>query len=323
MVEHVSRAQIQRLARHLFCMRQLPLTLLVVLTGWTASSVANDLTAQAVSAPRLVDNSLIVGRAVCGDATWLFTETPALIKVSVGLRAVSVTRVRGFRAEDRPWGLACLPNTELWTLAAPGTLARLSSDGRVVERLLLDQPRLGIYGAGDRLLLQQPPRRVGMPLLAAGLPRRLSDLRPWPGMLAKRSPTREGELAMNLLNCGVGADGYVPCWFVRERRVTVSDGSTSRTSSPQLHSSRASPVDETAPIWDAALSGATRMWILTTSHAGLNGRPIGGRLTRSNRRGEDEGHIDLHPEARVILSATDGTCVYLSSNGGLVEVSER
>jgi hypothetical protein len=299
------------------------LTLLAVLTGWTASSVANNLTAQAVSPPRLVDDSLIVGRAVCGDATWLFTEAPALVKVRVGLRAVSVTRVRGFRPEDQPWGLACLPHNELWTLAAAGTLARLSPDGRVVERLLLDEPRLGIYGAGDRLLLQQPPRRVGMPLLAAGLPRRLSDLRPWPGLLAQRSATPEAALTTNLLNCGVGADGYVPCWFVRERRVTLSDGSTSRTHSLELRFSNASVVNDAAPIRDIALFGTTRMWVLTASRAGLNGRLIGGRLTRSNRHGDDEGHIDLRPEARVILSATDKACVYLSSNGELVEVTER
>ncbi len=311
-------------------MRRFTLTLLVVLTGWTASSGANNLdnlTGQAVSAPRLVDDSLIVGRAVCGDATWLFTEAPALIKVSVGLRAVSVTPVRGFRPEDRPWGLACLPNNELWTLAASGTLARLSPEGRVVERLLLDRPQLGIYGAGDRLLLQQPPRRVGMPLLAFGLPRKLFDLRPWPGVLARRSATREAELVANLVNCGVGADAYVPCWLVNDRRVTVSDGSIVHTHSPELRFSRASPVDEAeaeaTPIVDVALAGATRMWVLTTSRAGLNGRPIGGRLTKSNRHGDDEGHIDLHPEARVILSATDKACVYLSSNGGLVEVTGR
>ena len=309
-------------------MRQLTLTLLVALTGWTAPSVANNLdnlTGQAVSAPRLVDDSLIVGRAACGDATWLFTDAPALIKVSVGLRAVSVTPVRGFRPEDRPWGLACLPHNELWTLAAFGTLARLSPAGRVVERLLLDGPQLGIYGAGDRLLLQQPPRRVGMPLLAFGPPRQLSGLRPWPGMLARRSATREAELTTNLLNCGVGADAYVPCWFVNDRRVTVSDGSIVHTNSPELRFGRASPVDEAeaTPIVDVALAGATRMWVLTISRGGQNGRPIGGRLTKSNRHGDDEGHIDLHPEARVILSATDKACVYLSSSGGLVEVTER
>ena len=304
-------------------MRRFILTLVVVLTGWTASSVASDLATQAVSAPRLVDDTLIVGRAACGDATWLLTNAPALVKVSLGLRAVSVTPVRGFRPEDRPWGLACLLNHEIWTLAAAGTLARLSPEGKIVERLPLDGPQLGIYGAGDRLLLQPPPRRADVALLAVGLPRRLTDLRPWPGVLARRPATREAALTANLLNCGIGADAYVPCWFVSDRRVTISDGSIAHTHSVELRFSRTLQVDEGAPISDAALAGASRMWVLTTSRGGLNGHPVGGRLTRSNRRGDDEGHVDLHPEARVIVSATDKACVYLSSGGGLVEVSER
>lgn len=307
-------------------MRRLTVAFFVLSSGFAATGRANNLdslTARVVSPSRLADDSLIIGRTVCGEETWLFTESPALIGVRIGRRTASVTPVRGFRPEDRPWGLACLTNNELWTLAAARTLARLSPEGQVVERLSLGQPYLGVYGVGDRLLLLQPPLRVGTPLLASGLPREPSDRRLWPGVVARRPITRDADVTTNLLNCGVGAGGYVPCWFVKERRVTVSDGSAQHTSSPELRFIAASPVDESAPIWDVALAGTSRMWVLTTSRTGVKGRPIGGRLTKSNRRGDDEGHLDLLPQARIILSATDKTCVLLSSNGELVEVMAR
>jgi hypothetical protein len=303
-------------------MRNATSFLIASLIGWTVSADARSLKVQTLSTSHVAGREVIIGRARCAGVSWLLTDTPALTRISVGERIVSSSPVRGLRHDDKLWGLACLAETELWTLAAHDALARLAPDGRVAERLQLDRPRLGIYSAGERLLLQHPPSGVGKPLLSAGLPRKPSSFSQWPAPLAQRASSRDAEISANLVSCGIGAEGFVPCWLANQSLISISDGSRSHTSLQELRFVRASAIDEAVPIWDVALAGTSRAWVLSSARGGgPDGRRVGGRLTMSTRRGADDGSADLTPGARLIVSATDERCVLLSAAGELLEVA--
>jgi hypothetical protein len=267
-----------------------------------------------------IGQAVIVGRAQCLGETWLLTDQPALTRVSADSLTVSSVPLRGLREGERPWGLACLPERELWTLITHQALARVTSDGRLVERVRLDRPRLGVFTAGERMLLQHAPTGIGKPLLAAGLPGRLSAFALWPAPVGQAATTADQQIRANLVNCGIGAAGYVPCWLAAQPRVALSDGTATHTKILELSFVRAGPVDSAAPIWDLALTGSSRLWVLASARSGSDGRRSGGRLTKSTRLGADEGFIDLDPSARLILWAADDRCVLLSVTGQLLEV---
>src|SRR5579864_3510647 len=178
------------------------------------------------SRPGLVPSALIVGRAVCDNTSWLLTEAPDLVEVSPAARAVVIHPLRGLDASDKVWGLACLADGALWTLASPLALARLDRRGVVRERVALELPRIGLFGASDRLLVQQMPIVPGAPLLVSTPPRQPGIVRAWPGLTGRTGHSREQQIARNFVNCGVGVARIVPCWLAHEPSVSISDGTT-------------------------------------------------------------------------------------------------
>jgi len=302
-------------------MRQAALSLVVSVAWGLLSSAVWAMQVRVLSSSGAIGQDVIVGRAHCSGETWLLTDQPSLTRVSADSLTVSSVPLRGLRDGEKPWGLACLPESALWTLVTPQALARLTSDGRVVERIRLDRPRLGIYTAGERILLQQAPTGIGRSLLAAGPPGKLSAFVFWPALVGQPATTLDQELRANLVNCGIGVAAYVPCWLAGQPRLAISDGTAAHTTLQELSFVRAGPVDLAAPIWDVALTGSSRVWVLASARAGSEGRRAGGRLTKSTRRGADEGFIDLNPSARLILWAADDRCVLLAATGQLLEIS--
>lgn len=267
----------------------------------------------------VVPEGLIVGRAVCQGATWLLTEKAQLVRVSAANRTVTVHDIQGLLLDDRLWGLACLTDGSLWTLPSPRAVARLSPDGRVAERQNVRLPRVGLFASGDRLLFQQLPTVIDAPILATSPARQPFDVRIWPGLRGRPTASREDQLAHNLVNCGIPAGASVPCWFVNEAQISVSDGLSSRLR--RLAGLRASGIDQSAPIWDVALVGSERLWLLATAPTSSSGGRTGGRLIFVNHLREE--HIDLTPTARLILSATDTRCLVLTVRGELMEVTSQ
>jgi hypothetical protein len=300
-------------------MRQAAFAFVLSLTCNTQWLHARAMQVRVLSSATVIGPQVVVGRAHCAGSTWLLTDGPELLRVSMDA-AVSSALLRGLRNGETPWGLACLPNGELWTLVTHESLARLTVDGHVVERVRLDRPRLGIYGAGERILLQQPPAGVGKPLLAAGLPRKLHGFVQWPAPISQQTRSSEEQWRANLVNCGIGVSGDVPCWLANQSRLAIGDGTSSQTTVQELRFVREGTIDESAPIWDVALAGSSRVWVLASARAGPDGRRVGGRLTKSNRRGSDEGFVDPSPSARLILWAAEDRCVLLSATGQLLEV---
>jgi hypothetical protein len=301
-------------------MRQAAFALILALTCDTVWLNAHAMQVRLLSSPSVIGRQVIVGRAHCAGSTWLLTDGPDLTRVSVDAPTVSSSPLRGLRNGEKPWGLACLPNSELWTLVTYDVLARLTADAQVVERVRLDRPRVGIYTAGERLLLQQPPAGAGKPLLAAGLPRKLPGFVQWPAPVSQPTRSRDDQWQANMVNCGIGVSSHVPCWLVNQSRLAIGDGTPSHTTVQELRFVRNGNSDETAPIWDVALAGSSRVWVLASARTGSDGRRVGGRLTKSSRQGSDEGFVDLSPSARLILWAAEDRCVLLSATGQLLEV---
>lgn len=274
-------------------------------------------------APRLaapIPKSLIVGRSVCRGSTWLLTDEPQLIRIAHADRRVSLQLVRGLLAGDRAWGLACLEDGTLWTLATAHALARIGIDGVVRERIELPFPRLVLFGRKDRLLFVQLPLVAGVPLLSTAPPRGNGSVRAWPGIFSRPARSRPEELMANLVNCGVSSTAAVPCWLPDEDRATLSDGVTART--VRFGVLRASGIDASAPIWDLAVAPRASMWVLATV-VDRTGQRVGGRVIHTDALGAERSTTVLATAARIIVSAGDDECTLLATNGDLMSVVQR
>jgi hypothetical protein len=270
-----------------------------------------------VNGARTLPVALIVGRASCSHTAWLLTESRQLIEVPLEASRAAIHPVVGLQPLDRVWGLACLADGSLWTLAEPRVMARLDSEGRVRERVATTLPRVALFAAGHELLFQQLPITTHAAALLVGPPRKFGVIREWRGLSGRSADTRARQMARNLVSCGVGIAGTLPCWFTDDRRFTVSDGLVARTIVPPLNAAETNPE---APIWDVALAG-THYWLLAGGQT--SARLAGERLLRVQENTGAFTSIRLDPPVRVILSATETRCRLLNVNGQLLEVTLR
>ena len=77
------------------------------------------------------------------------------------------------------------------------------------------------------------------------------------------------------------------------------------------------------PLRDIAFVERGRVWLLATSSRLFAGRRAGGRLLLATTEGREIARIDLDPPARLVLAATDTSCLLLTIRGDLIEVRER
>ncbi len=301
-----------------------PFVVATIATMLSAAGVnAATLHQRAIPVSPLVIGRPIIGRATCGESTWLLTDASALIEVNVPKLLMSAAAIHGFTSDEHPWGLACIQPGELWTLLHYRTLARFATSGIVTSRTPLRKPWLNVFAAGERLLLQQPPEVVGGPLLMAA---RVGDVHrpePWPSPTALSSSLGKVDVASGLVTCGIGDERFLPCWIRNQTHIAISDGDPRHTFEVQGQFIADSAVDPTVPIWDAALGPQGVLWVLTSASSGVDGRRVGGRITRSNWKGERLGSIDVMPRARLIVSATSQHVTLLTTAGTLVEVGTR
>ena len=279
-----------------------------------------------VSITALTVDHVIVGRGRCGGSTWLLTDAPALIEVKAprlgnGEWVTSTIVVRGFGRDERSWGLACVGDRQLWTLVGYRTLARLSTSGEVMSRLQLRQPHLNVFGAGELLLLQRPPTAVGAALLLSAQVADVNRAHPWPALTAPAQAVKQTDVASGLVACGIGEGASLPCWIATDTRIVVSDGTPERTTVVTPRFLTTTVVDSTTPLWDAATTSSSVLWILTSAIGAEAGRRVGARLTRSDLRGQLVASVDLQPRARLILSANERMALVLTTDGTLVEVT--
>jgi hypothetical protein len=298
-------------------MLQFLLSLVGVVIAAT-SSAGEALRVSALTGPGLIPNALIVGRAPCLGTSWLLTEEAQLIEISSDGRSVGIHRVSGLTPEESVWGLGCLSDGSLWTLASARTVARLDRSGRIQERIGLKVPRVALFGTGDRLLYQALPMTAGALALATSPPRQPESVRAWPGLVARAAGTQEQRLARNLANCGLGFERWMACWFPDDTRFSRSDGSASRT--VELPALRAAAFDQTAPIWDIALSAGDRFWLLASSRGRQDDRRAGRRLFLMTEKTGTTVSIAVDPPARLIVAAGEFRCLLVTTAGSVAEV---
>jgi len=271
--------------------------------------------------PRRIAEGVIIGRAACQSRTWLLTDARVLTSLSTSGDLVSSVPVAGLRADDRPWGLACLGDGSLWTLARPRALARLGDDGHVMERIDLPLPRVSLYGAGDRLLFQSLPIVAGQNALQTAAPRLPAVPRPWRGLTNRGGASAEHQIARNLVVCGMGDGRQTPCWFVGASRMSVADDVRERTVALESEIARAA-ADPEAPLHDAAVVGDAT-WVVFGGRQLPALRLAGARILHRSRADTSWSAIDLSPPARLIVSASPTSCVLLRTDGSVVEVRHR
>jgi hypothetical protein len=223
----------------------------------------------------------------------------------------------GLTRGDKVWGLACLSDGTLWTMASPRSVARVDERGQVRERIPVHLPRVAMFGAGDRLLFQQLPSPPGVSVLATSPPREPTAIRPWAGLTTRTVSTRADQLARNLTNCGIGSGRWMPCWFADDLRFTISDGRSARVVA--LNGLHTGTLDKEAPIWDVALTPSDYVWVLINL-GGARDHRAGGRLVRAREGTSDVIAASLDPPARQILLASESRCLLLAADGSLVEV---
>ena len=71
------------------------------------------------------------------------------------------------------------------------------------------------------------------------------------------------------------------------------------------------------------MGSADTLWLLPATGGGARGPITGRRLVKTNRSGTELASVELTPPARLILAATDTTCVLLTADGTLMEVTTR
>ena len=263
--------------------------------------------------PTAFPREVIVGRARCGDVTWLLTAALDLIDVATETTAVAVRKVTGLARDDRPWGLACLDDRSVWTLANPRTLVRLTGDGRAHERISLTLPRAALFAAGDRVLFQQLPIVIGTDALMTSPPLDPAAARAWPGLVQRARASRAEEVLHNLVDCGLAVAGSLPCWFADELRIVVSNGRVTRT----VDAGRLASRRTIAAIHDVALA-PHGLWLLARDRE--TSRLAAAVLLFADDVSGAASVVDLTPAARLLLAASDTHCLLLTSDGQFAEV---
>lgn len=262
-----------------------------------------------------VPTSLVVGRAACRGTTWLLTDSQQLVRIRVD-EGSATSRTVTFKPKDRPWGLACIGGTDLWTLATPRELARIDTAARVAARMSLPVPWVALFDWQERFVFAPMPFLVASPLLAAAAPG-ARDSQPWPALTVRPSPRRAELLTRNMVACGLSNGVALPCWFADSPEIVLSDG-VSRRAVRVAVADRG--VDRTLPLWDAATVAHGRIWVLFSAGQSIGGRRAGGRLELLTTDGRVLAAPALTAAARLIIAANANECWLLTTTGAVVRV---
>jgi hypothetical protein len=277
--------------------------------------------------PVVAPEDLIVGRALDDDVVELLTESRRLIRIGLDDDEIAVVRLQ-VEDQDNIWGLARSRSGELWTLLNRQTLARISKQGVVERRIPLARSHIGLFSLNGSLVYQALPR-PSQPLLSLGPPGDTGRA-PITGFEARvRTANVPDMLIENLVMCGAGTAGVLPCWFPDDvvLHLIGLNASSQRLDLPALawsghpdsqHPSVHGPEDAAQPIWDAYID-KTSLWVLSgLDQLSIPARKGGLRLIRFGVAGDLIAEKPLATPARLILG-TRGKQVWLLLTSGSLE----
>lgn len=273
----------------------------------------------------VIGAEVISGRADAGDVT-LLAGGLDLVRIDVASRTFARTHL-ALAPGESCWGLARLANGATWTMKGRRTLARLATDGRIVEERPLASPLFGVFAAGDRLVYQEAMFTAPSPalILDAG-PSRTA----WSSIMTRRFErlARASSAALNLLSCGATRARERACWFPDEAAVFLldEDGHARRialaglpTVPPETLLTSDNPA---RPVRDAFVADAAEMWVLSSGSAppGEAETPGGWVLARYGAGGVAGGQSRLQEAARLILDVERDRVLLLLASGKVAEV---
>lgn len=277
----------------------------------------------------VIDTEVVTGRAVTGSTAWIVTGRDALIRIDLARGRHSRAAIQPLAPGEHTWGLASIGRGGMWLLVGRSALAEISGEGRILQRIELPEAHVNVFAAEHELLYQvmsfQPPAQA----LVIGPPG-ASQRRPWGTMKTRPMALARGAVAaLNLVSCGASVDSTSACWFPDEAAVTVTaaDGTSRRlelrdlpTVSPEVLLAAENPR---RPVRDVFMLAGGNFWLLASGNAPAPQaveRPGGWWLSRYSREGAVTRRVQLPEPARLILGASDDTCVVLSWDGRVVEV---
>jgi len=277
----------------------------------------------------VVSRDTISGYVTVGDSgVLLMVGGTTLVSIDLQTRTQRAYAL-ALKGAERCWGLARLADGSLWSLKGMNAAIQITPEGSVAREMALAVAQLGVYGVGERLVLEPGSLPAGEPVLFAGLPGEESRV-PWGGMRARpfESLAMGAAAALNLVGCGQTRSAELPCWFPDEPVVFLitSDGTTRRVGLEGLP--RAVPeilinarVPQ-RPIRDVYVERDGTLWVISTGTpaAGAGDLPGGWLLLRYGRRGEFIDQRLLSEPARIILRAERGRALVLTGAGMVAEV---
>lgn len=277
----------------------------------------------------VIGDEPIVGRLVFGRTAWVMTANSGLVRIELDARQHTRVKVSPLASGETVWGLAAADPYGFWTLIGRSTLAQVSGDGQVHQRIRLGEPHSGVYSGRGELLYQVMNLSPPAPALLAGPPGDAAR-RPWGAMTTRDLPLPRMQAAVaNLVSCGPSATGTVPCWFPDRNVVTLTDPSGASTHialdgvaaiDPQTLVTAARPRP---PIRDAFVSPAGDLWVIVSGEPGAGGnddRRGGWVLARYSLDGRVVQRAQLPEPARMVLGVTSESAIVLAWNGMIVEV---
>ncbi|HZI67071.1 MAG TPA: hypothetical protein VFF17_10950 [Thermoanaerobaculia bacterium] len=283
--------------------------------------------------PRLVGE--FGGRAVSGsDILVLDLAPPAIRLVDRRTLTVRTTPLSGGGGRLDPYGIAAHRDGTVSALADRGrTLVRLSAaTGERLESRRLPEPGQGVTSFWDRLGLIAIRLRAGEPLLLEQAGERF---RPFSTILSRSGATPAAHLIGNLLRCGSGTEGALPCWFLAgppDVALVHRDGSVTRIRVPTFAPAvarKAAGWDPGAafvyPVRDAFLEPGG-LWVLSNQEGDrtpLEEGAVRARHVAHVREGRTLQVIALDREGRAILDAGPGRLVMLYADRSIGAVSVR
>jgi hypothetical protein len=274
----------------------------------------------------VMSREVIGGRIDMGDQVTLLAGS-TLVRIDLVMRRAAHVPI-AVAAGDTCWGLARLDDGSVWSLKGHRMLIRIEPDGRVSREIALGEPHVGLFGAGDRLVLQQASATPMGPALSARIPAARRG-EAWSDIRTRAFPGfgRAQSSALNMVACGASAAPQWPCWFPDEAAVSLVDaaGSTRRLTlsgldavAPEVLLAAENPA---RPIRDAFVDRRGRIWVLSTGVPPAGGSPPGGWiLARYTAEGIADGQRRLDEPARLILRVDDERVVVLSGAGYVSEV---
>jgi len=275
----------------------------------------------------VISREVIRGRLDAGDLVTLLVGS-TLVRVDLANRRESRVPI-GVPPGVGCWGLARLDDGSTWTLKGHSALIRVEPDGRVSSEVPLPEPHVGLFGAGQLLILQKAALTPPGPALTARMPTAAAG-DSWSGMRTRAFPgmARAQSAALNMIACGGSAGSVRPCWFPDEAAVSLIDstGNTRRLTLPGLIVMPPETLlvaeNPQRPVRDAFVDRRGRIWVLSTGAPPEMPMevPGGWLLARYTRDGAADGQVRFDEPVRLILRADDERVLVLTGNGTVSEL---